>query len=310
MRGKEMQTGAVIVAAGMSSRIHSFKPMLKIGSITMIQRIIQTFEQAGVYPIVLITGNNADILEKHVAKKNVICLRNENYQHTEMFDSAKIGLSYLADKCDRILFTPTDIPLFTKDTIVKLLNTEAKLASPVFEGRKGHPLLIHTSLLSHILEYNGNQGLKGAICETGYERELVEVEDRGILFDADKEEDYEELLEYHNKQIFHPQIQIKLVKEKDFMGEREAMLLKLIHYTNSVKYACQQLNISYSKGWTMINLMEEQAGFSVVDRQPGGINGGYTALTEEGRQLLDKYSRFEKEVKLAVQKIFEENFFK
>lgn len=304
-----MKTGAVIVAAGMSSRINSFKPMLKIGSITMIHRIIQTFEQAGVRPIVLITGNNADLLEKHVSGKNVICLRNNDYEQTEMFDSAKIGLSYLADKCDQILFTPTDIPLFTKTTIEKLMNSKAELASPVFQGRKGHPLLINTSLLTDIFKYNGNRGLNGAIYETGYERQLVEVEDRGILFDADKEEDYKELLEYHNKQILHPQIQIKLVKEKDFLGEREAMLLKLIHYTNSVKYASQQLNISYSKAWTVINLIEEQIGYPVVNRQPGGINGGYTTLTEEGRQLLDKYIKFEAEAKLAVQKIFEKNFF-
>lgn len=304
-----MKTGAVIVAAGMSSRINSFKPMLKIGSITMIHRIIQTFEQAGVRPIVLITGNNADLLEKHVSGKNVICLRNNNYEQTEMFDSAKIGLSYLADKCDQILFTPTDIPLFTKTTIEKLMNSKAELASPVFQGRKGHPLLINTSLLTDIFKYKGNRGLNGAIHETGYERQLVEVEDRGILFDADKEEDYKELLEYHNKQILHPQIQIKLVKEKDFLGEREAMLLKLIYYTNSVKYACQQLNISYSKAWSIINLMEEQVGYAVVNRQPGGINGGYTTLTEEGRQLLDKYIKFETEAKLAIQKIFEKNIF-
>lgn len=304
-----MKTGAVIVAAGMSSRANSFKPMLKIGSITMIQRIIQTFEQAGVYPIVLITGNHANLLEKHVSGKNVICLRNNDYEHTEMFDSAKIGLGYLADKCDQILFTPTDIPLFTKTTVEKLMNAKAKLASPVFQGRKGHPLLIHSSMLMDIFQYNGNKGLNGAIQETGYERELVEVEDRGILFDADKEEDYKELLEYHNKQILHPQIDIKLVKEKDFLGEREAMLLKLIHYTNSVKYACQQLNISYSKAWSMINLMEDQTGYAVVNRQPGGINGGYTTLTEEGRHLLDKYTKFETEAKLAVQKIFEKNFY-
>lgn len=32
-----METGAVIVAAGMSSRMHRFKPMLKVGSITVVK---------------------------------------------------------------------------------------------------------------------------------------------------------------------------------------------------------------------------------------------------------------------------------
>ena len=43
-----MQTAALIVAAGMSSRMGSFKPMLSIGSISVAQRIIATLHQSGV----------------------------------------------------------------------------------------------------------------------------------------------------------------------------------------------------------------------------------------------------------------------
>ena len=35
-----MQVGAVIVAAGMSSRMGDFKPLLNIGSISIAQRIV------------------------------------------------------------------------------------------------------------------------------------------------------------------------------------------------------------------------------------------------------------------------------
>ena len=45
-----MQLGAVIVAAGMSSRMGAFKPMLQIGSVSVAQRIIAKFRQAGVKP--------------------------------------------------------------------------------------------------------------------------------------------------------------------------------------------------------------------------------------------------------------------
>ena len=37
-----MQIGALIVAAGMSSRMGDFKPMLSIGSISVAQRVIAT----------------------------------------------------------------------------------------------------------------------------------------------------------------------------------------------------------------------------------------------------------------------------
>ena len=43
--GAAMQTAALIVAAGMSSRMGDFKPMLNIGSISIAQRVVATFQQ-------------------------------------------------------------------------------------------------------------------------------------------------------------------------------------------------------------------------------------------------------------------------
>ena len=43
-----MQTGALIVAAGKSSRMGDFKPMLQLGSISIAQRVINNFRQAGI----------------------------------------------------------------------------------------------------------------------------------------------------------------------------------------------------------------------------------------------------------------------
>ena len=62
-----MKTGALIVAAGMSSRMGDFKPMLNIGSISIAQRVVATFQQAGVDKIVMVTGYQAAMLEHHLA---------------------------------------------------------------------------------------------------------------------------------------------------------------------------------------------------------------------------------------------------
>ena len=96
-----MQTAALIVAAGMSSRMGNFKPMLSIGSITIAQRVVATFHQAGIQKIVMVTGFNAVTLERHLSGSGVIILRNDDYENTQMFDSVRIGLTYLRDKCDR-----------------------------------------------------------------------------------------------------------------------------------------------------------------------------------------------------------------
>ena len=112
-----MSIGAVIVAAGMSSRMGDFKPMLSIGSQSIARRIVSTLRQAGAEEIVMITGHNADALERHLEGFGLTFIRNERYATTQMFDSAALGLDYLKDKCGRILFTPVDVPLFDQGFI-------------------------------------------------------------------------------------------------------------------------------------------------------------------------------------------------
>lgn len=51
-----MNIGAVIAAAGMSSRMHDLKQLVKIDGLTMAERIVVNFRRAGVKDIVMVTG--------------------------------------------------------------------------------------------------------------------------------------------------------------------------------------------------------------------------------------------------------------
>ncbi len=303
-----MTDAALIVAAGMSSRMGDFKPMLNIGSISIAQRVVATFQQAGVDKIVMITGYNAIQLERHLSGLGIVFLRNEEYQTTQMFDSVCIGLRYLQDKCDRVLFTPVDIPLFTAATVKILLETDAELAAPAVGEETGHPTLIASSLFSRILSDPGDQGLRGALERCGAEMQRIPVEDRGILHDADTPEDYQALLKYHNKQLVRPVINVSLSREKVFFDSRAAMLLRLIDETSSVRLACQRMQVSYSSGWNVIRTLEDQLGRRLVQRSQGGAGGGKSNLTEDGVQLLSHYDAYSAALREDAQSRFEEFF--
>lgn len=284
-----MRTGAVIVAAGMSSRMGDFKPMLSIGNISIAQRVVATLQQSGVEKIVMVTGYNATVLERHLANNGIVFLRNERYESTHMFESACIGLRYIKDKCDRVLFTPVDIPLFTAATVRSLLESGAELALPVCDGKTGHPTLIASRLIDGILADPGDRGLRGAMERTGAEMRLVSVSDRGILHDADTPEDYAALLRYHNAQLVRPVVNLSLVREKPFFDGRTAMLLHLVAETGSVRLACQRMQMSYSNGWNVIRTLESQLGRELIERTQGGAGPRRSRLTEEGEKLLSLY---------------------
>ncbi len=299
-----MTTAALIVAAGMSSRMGDFKPLLNIGSISIAQRVVATFRQAGVERIVMITGYNAVALERHLSGNGIVFLRNEDYATTQMFDSVCIGLRYLRGKCDRLLFTPVDIPLFTAATVRALLETDAGLACPSVGGETGHPTLIAASLIDRILADPGDRGLRGALERCGEELRLVPVNDRGVLHDADTPEDYRALLKYHNEQLVRPIVQVSLAREKVFFDSRAAMLLGLIEETQSVRCACQRMQMSYSSGWNVIRTLESQLGKSLVQRSQGGSGGGKSSLTEEGKRVLTQYEAFSAALRDEAQRLY------
>ena len=303
-----MITAALITAAGMSSRMGDFKPMLNVGSISIAQRVVANFQQAGVDKIVMVTGYNAVMLERHLAGNGIVFLRNEDYETTQMFESVCIGLRYLRDKCDRVLFTPVDIPLFTAATVQKLLESDEPLASPVCGGELGHPTMIAAYLIDRIVSYTGEGGLRGALDHCGAEMALVSVEDRGILHDADTPEDYRALLKYHNEQLVRPVISVALAREKVFFDSRTAMLLQLVDETHSVRMACQRMQISYSSGWNTIRTLESQLHYSLVRRSQGGAGGGKSSLTEMGQKLLERYEAYAAAVRGAAGELYDEFF--
>ena len=303
-----MQIGALIVAAGMSSRMGEFKPMLNIGSISMAQRVVATLSQAGVSKIVMVTGHNATMLERHLTGNGIIFLRNENFETTQMFDSVKIGLSYLLDKCDKVLLTPVDVPLFTAKTVKAILDSGAPLAVPMYGNKGGHPILIANELIPEILSDSGERGLKGAMDRCSMPVYRIDVDDFGTVLDADTPEDFSALVAYHNAQLVRPVVSVSLTKEKPFFDSKMAMLLMLIDETKSVRAAGQRMQLSYSSCWNLIRRLESQLHYPLIERSQGGADGSTSVLTQRGKELLERYNAYEKHLKEQANALYDRYF--
>lgn len=308
-----MKTGAVIVAAGLSSRMKEFKPMLSLGDTSLIKRVISTMKSVGAGPIVVVTGYNADMLEKHISRMGVICVRNKRYAETQMFDSIALGLYHLKDLCDRVLIMPADVPQVSVRSVQMLLERQyTQLACPMFDHQEGHPLLISTQLIPSLLDYKGDGGLRKAIDSLGLEIQYVVVDDEGVLLDADTPQDYANLLRRESELDATGRLrfilQLRLAKEEVFFGPGIAKFLELVEQTGSMQTACKRMHLSYSKGWKMVNLVEHQLGFPVLTRKVGGIDGGGSQFTECGREFVSKYLRFQLEAKRAADELFRQYF--
>ena len=112
----------------------------------------------------------------------------------------------------------------------------------------------------------------------------------------------------HNSQLARPVVQVAICREKRFLDPRVAMLLALTEETQSVRAACQRMQLSYSSGWNTIKLLETELGYPVVSRSQGGQKGGRSWLTDRGRELLRAYEAYTQRVRATADELFAEYF--
>lgn len=193
---------AIIISAGYSSRMDSFKPLLKFKDMTAIERLIQSYKCSGIEEIYVIVGyKSEDILDK-LKSLEIDIVFNEAYDEG-MFTSVKKGILALDKDIDAFFMQPVDIPLIKSTTLQLLINSfvtsNKGVVYPTFCEQKGHPPLIDCKYNSTILNSDGNGGLKKILEEFKEDSFYVPVFDKAILMDMDKKEDYEKLLEYDNR---------------------------------------------------------------------------------------------------------------
>lgn len=302
------KTGAVLVAAGLSSRMREFKPLLPFGNSTISLHIVTMLKKMGLNPIVVVTGYRAEELESHLFSTGVRFVKNERFRETQMFDSVRMGIMAVREECERILIMPMDIPAILQDTFQQVLNIDAPIVRTRYEERTGHPIVVRCDIAETLLDYAGDNGLKGAIAACGVAPCDVEVTDEGVRKDVDTPEEYLNLIRWNysrgNGYPVHPEVQVRLVASEPFFGPATAELLEKIHQTGSIQEACIQMELSYSKGSSLIKGAERQLGYALVKRWTGGSGGGGSVVTEEGLSLLANYQKMVAQVQLTAEKLY------
>ncbi len=301
-----MMTAALIIAAGKKSGRDGFQPEKEVGTISAVRRIALLFQQANIRRIVVVCGDDDSKTEKLVPHMNLVFLHSSNTG--EMLDSIKTGLSYLQDKCTQVLISHVNIPLFSVKTVRSLISAGEDICVPSCRGENGHPILLQAKHFPAILSYEGAGGLAGAIQASGLHREIIEVEDEGILSNIQKGHSYEDLIPHHDLSQIWPSFRFRLNRERPFYGPGAHQLLRLVDETSSLSKACRHMGISYSKGRNMISTLEQQFGYSVIESRQGGRDGGFSCVTEEAQQLMRDYDAFCAEAETVLQELFKKHF--
>jgi len=212
---------AIILAAGMSTRMGAFKPLMPIGNTTAIENIIRVFRLAGIGDISIVTGFRAQDVSSALKHQDVRLVLNESFADG-MLSSIKTGIRNLQPECEAFFILPTDIPLIRLTTVKALMAAcrSARIYYPKFHGRRGHPPLISTCFSEDILNFNGKGGLQAFLACNESCAVDVAAADPGILLDMDTKPDYRRILAwYRQSRIPTPEECLILLSETFDAGE-------------------------------------------------------------------------------------------
>ena len=183
----------ILLAAGLSTRSGRYKMALPLGDRTVIQRSVENM-YAAVDRIWVVTGWQADLVQALLANyARVNCVLNTGYRQG-MFSSIKTGLAQTS--AARVFVQPGDCAFVSPAVYHQMLQLNAEIVIPTYGGRKGHPVLLSSTVIPGILALPDSANLRDYIQARGFAAHRVE--DEGVLLDIDTPEDHSKLsTRYH-----------------------------------------------------------------------------------------------------------------
>lgn len=183
---------AILLAAGRSERMGTFKPLLPFGKTTVLQSCINYLEAAGVEEIVVVTGHRAEDLRNELVNSRVRVALNDD-PTSEMGTSIVRGAELLSESDGCLLVALGDQPAVPPDVVTALINrwlTGARLVIPTWNGRGGHPVLIDSSYHPELLRLDQERGLKSLFDNHLTEVVRLPVDSPYVAQDMDTWDDY------------------------------------------------------------------------------------------------------------------------
>jgi CTP:molybdopterin cytidylyltransferase MocA len=199
---------AIVLSAGSSERMGDFKPLMALGGMTVLERVIRLFQSTGVSRIHVVVGHRAAELTPLIDRWGARSVVNARFAEG-MFSSVATGVSSLAEGTRAFFVLPVDIPLVRPATLRDILqafpNGSDAICHPTFGGRRGHPPLIGCHHTRSILEWREAGGLGALLARLERHAIDVAVVDEFIHQDMDRPEDHRRMADrLESREIFSP----------------------------------------------------------------------------------------------------------
>ncbi len=193
--GDDRRLSVIVLAAGLSSRMGRFKPLLSFGSSNLYAFQLQQLADLGADETIVVLGANADQVRPHTPAR-VSAVFNPDYQ-TGRASSIRTGVTQARPGQDLMIIS-VDQPRpawLLRRLIDRHFDGRYVVSLPAYKGRNGHPTIFSHTLRDELLAVEEHtQGLKAVVHRYAHEINRIEIDSEWTLVNLNNPHDYERAL--------------------------------------------------------------------------------------------------------------------
>jgi molybdenum cofactor cytidylyltransferase len=193
----------IVLAAGGSSRLGSPKQLLSWQGIPLVRHVAERALQAGLCPVIVVTGAHAEDVEQALRDLEVKIAHNPDWELGQS-TSVGTGLQALPSNVGAAIFLLSDQPQVPKKLLDELCLAHAYSLSPIVAprvyGKRANPVLFDRIVFPELLALEGDTGGRVLFSEESrFPVEWVDWDDANLLLDIDTPDDFQRLLDLELK---------------------------------------------------------------------------------------------------------------
>ena len=184
---------AIILAAGESKRMTKPKPLLTFGDHTFLEQIISVLKLSNVDRITVVLGAQAETVKKSIELSETNIVINKDYSKGQL-SSLIMAIEHTPKETEAILVCLVDMPFITKEVVDEIISkfkqTNSPIIVPVYNKKRGHPVLFSKSLFNELTNAPQEQGARYVLYSN--EEKILELDtpESGILVGINIPYDY------------------------------------------------------------------------------------------------------------------------
>lgn len=186
--------GAVILAAGASTRMGTPKQLLELGGQPLLLRAVDAALASSAWPVVVVLGAQVEQIRPVLARRPVLIAENPAWPEG-MAASIRAGVTTLRQfsrNLDAALIALCDQPAFSSDVIAQLVArqraTGRSIVAAHYAGRNGAPALFLREHFAALTALTGEEGARALLND--HPASLATVDLPQLAQDLDTPADY------------------------------------------------------------------------------------------------------------------------